>query len=112
MRTFDFLIFYVTFIRVTPNAPMAHTYTVSELDGKCRISTAVFLRLWPFRIAMGVGRWRASGLTEAEMFSQVFSHRDIPLTEEARNRVREVVAENSPDPTDEWQILQTLDLDL
>lgn len=111
MRTFDFLWFYTTFIRLRPGAPLAHLYTVDELDGRCRTSTALFLRLWPMKIAVGFGIWRKTGLGPHEMFRRVFGSREIPLTGDVEKKVREAVAANAPDPTDEWQILQMLDLD-
>lgn len=111
MRTFDFFKFFVTFIWVTPDAPLTHLYEVNELDGNCRTSTALFLRFWPGRIAMGVGMWKNTGLTPPEMFLHVFGSREVPLTGDVGEAVRRTIADNSLDPDDEWQILQMLDLD-
>lgn len=118
MRTFDFLGFFVTFLRLTPGAPLVHTYEINEVNGECRTSTAVFFRLWPFRIAVALGHWTKTGLTEAEMFRKVFSSRNVDLYDENgdldprfRDTVRAAVAENSSDPSEEWTILQMLELD-
>lgn len=118
MTTFDFFGFFVTFMRMTPGAPLVHTYEIDEVDGECRTSVAVFLRLWPFRIALVIGRWRKTGMTEAEMFRKVFNARNIDLLDETgelhprfHESARRSVAENAADVDEEWQILQMLDLD-
>lgn len=111
MRTFDFFNLFVTFIWVKPVSPLMHISQVNELDGRCRTSRALFLRFWPLRRAMGVGIWRKTGFTPRQMFLNSFESREVPLTGDLRETVRRVVADNSLDADDEWQILQMLELD-
>lgn len=118
MKTIDFLGFYFTMIWVKPGSPIIHRYDIYELDGKCRLSVATFVRLWPMRIAAAFGRWRKSGLTEEEMFRTVFTARNIDLRDQDGeidprflDAVRDRIAEHAQDADDEWRILEMLDLD-
>lgn len=118
MHTFDFIGFFTTIMQLTPGAPFIHRYEINELTGKCRTSIATFVRVWPFWIAVVFGRWRKSDLTEAEMFRKVFRTRNIDLYDEDgnlderfQNDVRQVVADHTNSPDEEWTILQMLELD-
>lgn len=118
MRTFDFIGFFTTVIQLTQGAPLFHSYEINELTGRCRSAVAYFIRIWPFRIAVAIGRWQETGLSEAEMLHRVFSSRQIPLHGEDgeidprfRAQVRQQVADRADGPDEEWTILQMLDLD-
>jgi hypothetical protein len=111
MRTFDFHSFYVMFISLQPGSPFVHTFVVDEIDGRCRTSLATFIRLWPLRLALGVGRWQPTGLTVREQFERVFQSRSVPFDGEVARHAREAVAAHSTDVDDEWELLEMLDLD-
>lgn len=112
MRTYDFWWrWYMVMIELTPGAPLIHTYEVNELSGECRTSTAVFIRLWPFRVALGFGRWSRSGMSKRDMFKRVFNSRDVELDGEIRERVRQAVGNSGLSADDEWTILEMLDLE-
>lgn len=118
MKTLNFLGRYVTAIWLIPGAPIFHRHEVDELDGQCRTSTALFVRLFPFRLALGFGRWRWTGMTEAQMFKKHFQARNIDLHDEDGNldpryaqAARETIARNAKDLDDEWQILQAVGLE-
>ncbi|MFD4858409.1 hypothetical protein [Streptomyces atratus] len=118
MRTIDIFGGYVGCTWVKPGTPLVHRFELNEIDGDCRISMATFIRIWPFRVALMLGRWRATGMTPREMFAHVFSSREVAIHDEdgeldpRYERVaRERIAENSQDPDEEWEILRMMGLD-
>lgn len=118
MRTFDFIGCYVGVVRLIPGAPLFHRHTLDEYDGDYRTSEARFLRLWPLRLAVVVGRWRPSGATRAERLERLVAARDIDLytadgelDPRFERSARQAVADYADDPTEEWTILQAVGLD-
>lgn len=120
MKTFDIFGFYVMALRLRPGAPLFHCYEVNETNGKCRTSTALFVRLYPFRFALGFGHWRASGMSEEQMFKHIFASslretdlygEDGEIDPRYERAARETIAEHAEDPSDEWEILQAIGLD-
>lgn len=118
MRVFSILGICLGGTRLTPDAPLAHRYAINEVDGKCRTANALFLRLFPFRAGLILGRWRKTGMTREQMFKHVFSARGIELhlpdgslNPRFAQQVRNAVGETAADPDDEWTILSMMGLD-
>lgn len=117
MNTFDFLGFFIGSMRVIPETPFTFRAELDEPEGKCRTARSRFWRILPGR-AVVIGRWRKSGLTEAEMFVKLFKARNLDLFDEDGTidpryvrAARETIAENVEDPEDEWTILQMVGLE-
>lgn len=117
MTTWDFLGLYIGFVRLERGSPLFHRFVLDEYEGECRTSQATFMRLFPTRWAVAVGRWRPSGRTPDETIEYLMSTRQIDLYGEdgaldARfeEAARQQVADRATDPDDEWQILTALGL--
>ena len=118
MTTLDFLGFYIGAIRLGTGSPLVHRYQLDEYEGECRTSQAVFLRLWPLRWAVAVGRWRPSGRTPQEQVEYLMRTRAMDLYAEDgsldprfEDTARQQIADRATDPDDEWQILTALGLE-
>lgn len=118
MRTIDFFGCFVGCTWVKPGTPVFHRYELNEIDEECRTSKATFIRVWPFRVALIFGRWRATGMTPREMFAHVFTSREVDIYDDEGDidpryeRVaRAKIAENAQDPDEEWEILRMMGLD-
>jgi hypothetical protein len=120
MRTFDIWDWFFLPVRLKPRSPLWHRFAVYEIDGECRSAEAGFLRIWPFRVAIGFGRWKLTGMTQAEMRQHFFAEsvREMDLNDangELDSRfaqaARQQVAAHATDPDDEWTILEMTGLD-
>jgi hypothetical protein len=118
MTTLDFLGYFIGFIRLERGSPIFHRYRLDEYEGECRTSKAVFIRLWPTRWAVAVGRWRPSGRTEEETVEYLMQARNMDLYDDEGNldprfedAARQQIADHASDPDDEWKILSALGLE-
>lgn len=119
MKTFDFPGgLYIGFSRSIPGAPPAWWMDVMELDGECRISHALAVRLLPLRRAVYFGKWQPSGMKPPDVFAAHYHAREILDAEyldiverHKAQRARDFIASHAEGDADaEWQILDTMGL--
>lgn len=109
--------FFGLTIKVTSVAGWVWIAPTFEIEPPFRICRrCVIIRIKPFRTALVLGHWRASGLSEDAALRQALSARIVGLDEPAgleehRRTVRDNIAAQTDDLDDEWQLIAMLGLE-